>query len=89
VDTLADLFKGFHPDPKANPEFMRTLRGVVQYLPMMQFILDDQEQRLFTAQRYCFMGSIDDWIDSDHGKLAKFVRSYLKHLGNESYFELF
>jgi hypothetical protein len=89
VDTLADLFKDFRPDPKANPEFMRTLRGVIQYSPMMQFILDDKEQRLFTAQRYCFMSSIDDWIDIDYGKLAKLVRTYVKHLGEESYFELF
>jgi hypothetical protein len=37
---------------------------------MMQFILDDKEERLFTAQRYCFRGSIDDWIDIDYGKLS-------------------
>jgi hypothetical protein len=35
VDTLADLFKDFHPDPRSNLEFMTTLRGVVQYSPMM------------------------------------------------------
>jgi hypothetical protein len=89
VDTLAGLFKDFHPDPTANTKLMTTLRGVIQYSPMMQFILDDKEQRLFTAQRYCFRGSIDDWIDIDHGKLAKLVRTYIKHLGKESYFELF
>ncbi len=89
VETLAGLFKDFHPDPKANPELMVTLRGVIQYSPMLQFILDDQEQRLFTAQRYCFRGSIDDWIDIDHGKLATLVRTYVKHLDKESYFELF
>jgi len=89
VDTLADLFKDLHPDPKANPELMRTLRGVIQYSPMMQFVLDDKEDRRFTAQRYCFRGSIDDWIDIDYGKLSKLVRTYVNHLGNESYFELF
>ena len=89
IDHLADLFKDFHPNPKANPDLMSTLRGVVQYSPMMQFILDDKDQRLFTAQRYCFKGSIDDWIDIDYGKLAKLVGTYLKHLGQESYFELF
>ena len=89
VDTLVDLFKDFHPDPRSNLEFMTTLRGVIQYSPMMQFVLDDKEDRLFTAQRYCFMGSIDDWIDIDYGQLAKLVRTYVKHLGNESYFELF
>ena len=89
VDTLVDLFKDLHPDPAANPQLMTTLRGVIQYSPMLTFILDDKEQRLFTAQRYCFRGSIDDWIDIDHGKLAQLVRTYVKHLGYESYFELF
>ncbi len=89
VDTLVDLFKDLHPDPAANPQLMTTLRGVIQYSPMLTFILDDKEQRLFTAQRYCFRGSIDDWIDIDHGKLEKLVKTYVQHLGNESYFELF
>jgi 2-haloacid dehalogenase len=35
VDTLADLFKDFHPDSRSNLEFMTTLRGVIQYSPMM------------------------------------------------------
>lgn len=89
VDTLAELFKDFHPNLSANTKLMTTLRGVIQYSPMMQFILDDKEQRLFTAQRYCFRGSIDDWIDIDYGKLTNLVNKYVKHLGNESYFELF
>ena len=89
VDTLVDLFKDFHPDPTANPQLMTTLRGVIQYSPMMQFILDDKKERLFTVQRYCFRGSIDAWIDIGHGKLAQLVRTYVTHLGNESYFELF
>ncbi|MCZ6876268.1 MAG: hypothetical protein O7G88_22525 [bacterium] len=89
VDTLVDLFKDLHPDPTASPQLMTTLRGVIQYSPMLTFILDDKEQRLFTAQRYCFRGSIDDWIDIDHGKLEKLVKTYVQHLGNESYFELF
>ncbi len=89
VETLAGLFKDLHPNPSANPQVMMTLRGVIQYSPMLQFILDDPEERLFTAQRYCFRGSIDDWIDIDHGKLAILVRTYVKHLDKESYFELF
>jgi hypothetical protein len=88
LDTLADLFTDLHPDPTANPQLMATLRGVIQYSPMMQFILAEKAQRLFTVQRYCFRGSIDDWIDLDHGTLAQLVRTYVKHLGNASYFEL-
>ena len=70
VETLAGLFKELHPDPTANPQLMTVLRGVIQYSPMMQFILEEKEQRLFTVQRYCFRGSIDDWIDIDQGNLT-------------------
>jgi hypothetical protein len=55
----------------------------------MQFLLEDEQRRTFTAQRYCFIGSIDDWIDIGHGPLRKLVKRYVKHLGQESYFELF
>ena len=88
IETLAGLFEDLHPDPTANPQLMATLRGVIQYSPMMQFILEEKEQRRFTVQRYCFRGSIDDWIDLDQGTLAKLVRKYVPHLGNESYFDL-
>ena len=79
IETLAGLFQDIHPDPTANPKLMTVLRGVIQYSPMMQFILEEKEPRLFTVQRYCFRGSIDDWIDHDHGTLAKLVRTYVKH----------
>ena len=32
------------------------------YTEMMRFCLVDQERRTFTAERFCFRGSIDDWI---------------------------
>lgn len=60
----------------------------VHYSPMLQFTLEDSEGRVFSAQRYCFFGSIDDWIDIGHGDLATLVKTYLKHLGKDSYFEL-
>ncbi len=89
VDHLAGMLREFHPNPMSNPEVASLLRSAIHYSPMLQFILDDKDQRLFTAQRYCFKGSIDDWIDIDHGKLVKLVKTYLQHLGEESYFELF
>jgi len=61
----------------------------VQYAPMLQFILDDEKRRTFTAQRYCFRGSVDDWIDIGYGPLTTLVKQYVKHLGKESYFELY
>jgi hypothetical protein len=68
---------------------MSLLRKEIQYSPMLQFLLEDEQRRLFTAQRYCFRGSIDDWIDIGYGSLTTLVKQYVKHLGKESYFELF
>ena len=88
VETLADVFKGLSPTPSANRQLMSLLRKEIQYSPMLQFLLEDEQRRLFTAQRYCFRGSIDDWIDIGYGSLTTLVKQYVKHLGKESYFEL-
>ena len=89
VETLAELFKDLSPTPSANRQLMSLLRKEIQYSPMLQFLLEDEQRRLFTAQRYCFRGSIDDWIDIGYGSLTTLVKQYVKHLGKESYFELF
>ncbi len=41
------------------------------------------------TQRYCFLGRIDDWIEiGTQGNLQDLVENYVKHLGQESFFEL-
>jgi hypothetical protein len=60
------------------------------YTPIMRFILEDKVKRLFSAERFCFMGGIDDWIyigvtDS----LGKQAKKFIKHLGKDSFFELY
>ena len=89
IETLADLFKDMVPDPQSNAQLMTLLRKEIQYSPMLQFLLEDEQRRLFTAQRYCFRGSVDDWIDIGYGPLTTLVKHYVQHLGQESYFELF
>jgi hypothetical protein len=89
IETLAGLFQDIYSDPTTNPQLLTLLRKEIHYSPMLQFLLEDERRRLFTAQRYCFIGSIDDWIDIGHGPLTKLVKRYVKHLGQESYFELF
>jgi len=89
IDTLADLFKDLYPDPTANVELMANLRKAVHYSPMMVFQLVDATRRTFQTQRYCFLGSVDDWIEiGKPGKLPALVKKYVKHLGQDSYVEL-
>jgi hypothetical protein len=65
------------------------LRPHIRYSPVLQFILEDEERRIFVVQRYCYRGSIDDWIYvGGSGKLEKLVQQYVKHLDKESFFEL-
>lgn len=65
-------------------------RKALTYSPMLQFVLVDKKQRLFETQRYCFLGAIDDWIMiGTVGELPELVKTYVQHLGEESYFELY
>jgi hypothetical protein len=68
---------------------MTVLRQQLHYSPMLQFILVDEKQRCFWPQRYCFRGAIEDWISIGlPDTLSNVVKTYVKHLGKESYFEL-
>jgi hypothetical protein len=58
-------------------------------MPLLRFVLADAEQRTFFAQRYCFRGSVDDWIDlAGPGNLDALCRKFTPHLGQDSFYEL-
>jgi len=62
----------------------------LSYTPMMRFVLHDAEERTFTAERYCFLGGIDDWVNlSRPGPLRRLAREFVRHLGRDSFYELF
>jgi hypothetical protein len=89
IDALTNLFKALYPDPTTNVELMANLRKAVHYSPMLVFQLVDAQRRTFQTQRYCFLGSVDDWIEiGKPGKLSTLVKRYVKHLGQDSNVEL-
>jgi len=62
----------------------------VDYSPIMKFTLKDSKKRLFMAERYCFLGSVDDWIYiGEPDSLKNLVKKYIKHLDQDSFFDLF
>ena len=68
----------------------KALDSILEYSPMMRFVLTDNEKKRFVVERFCFLGSIDDWINiGGPDKLENLIKRYLKHLGKESFFELF
>jgi hypothetical protein len=57
--------------------------------PMMKFVLVDEETREYSAYRWCFKGSIDDWIElGSWGQLQDLVDQYCPALGTDRFYEL-
>ena len=53
-------------------------------------MLIDEEERLFEPQRYSFLGSIDDWINiGDIDRLPELVETYVPHLDEDSFYDLY
>jgi hypothetical protein len=60
------------------------------YVPVMRFVLQDEAERAFAPERYCFRGSVEDWISiGEPDQLGKLASKFLKHLGRDSIYELY
>jgi len=77
VEAKGDKIIVHTPDQEVDDEFVSRLspfaqlRGIdvrqymgkrASFTPMMRFVLSDKEERTFYTERFCFRGSIDDWI---------------------------
>ena len=61
-----------------------------QFTMIMRFILTDREKRLFKAQRMCFLGSEESWIDIEVDKpIEKLSATLIPMLGTPDFFQLF
>ncbi len=76
--------------PSMGAKLQDTIALRSQYMKMMRFDLVDADERLYTARRWCFRGSIDDWFPllSPPSPLPEVVDKYVPHLGKESFYEL-
>jgi hypothetical protein len=55
----------------------------------MRFILDDQKTREYHAERWCYEGSIDDWIYAGHsGRIDRMAKKLIPKLGTDEFYEL-
>ncbi|MEJ2170704.1 MAG: hypothetical protein P8X90_34860 [Desulfobacterales bacterium] len=57
-----------------------------QFRVEMRFILADPENHTFRAQRWCYLGSIDDWIDIDYGSIEHLAKEWIPLLGTDELF---
>jgi hypothetical protein len=89
IDALAAIVCNPHASLEENTRRMSLLRQGIHYSPILVFQLVDGTRRTFQTQRYCFLGSVDDWIEiGKPGKLTQLVKKYVKHLGQDSYVAL-
>jgi len=87
---LPRLVSMLNPAMARNAKAMENLAAKLGYYePMMRFRLVDGKQRTFRAERFCSLGGIDDWIFiGQDGPLTSLVAEYVRHLGQESFYEL-
>jgi hypothetical protein len=66
-----------------------SLESRAQFTPVLRFILADLEQRTFRTERWCYLGSIDDWIDvGPMGPVDRLARHWVPKLGTDALFEV-
>jgi hypothetical protein len=86
VSFLSKMFGGFPGGEQAERDWVGNNAA---YLPMLRFTLADQDERLFSVERWCFRGGIDDWHFLARPKsLAQQTEAYLPRLNRESFYEL-
>jgi hypothetical protein len=85
AETIAEL-AGPGINQRATQDY---IRSHALYHPMLRFRLTAKEERLYSADRWCFLGSIDDWYPiAVNRPLDALAKELLPHLGGDSFFEL-
>jgi hypothetical protein len=75
------------PDVISKAEEFRVHHG--HYEKLLRFELIDDATRIFVPFRWCFRGTIDDWIPLGRpGMLSDLIETFAPHLGQESFFDL-
>src|ERR1700722_3987202 len=72
-------------------DFAKIAKENVAYMPLLRFTLTDGSKRIFSTERWCFRGSIDDWIslfEYDEGSLRELCEDLFPHLGQESFYDI-
>ncbi|MCD6274131.1 MAG: hypothetical protein J7K30_15115 [Deltaproteobacteria bacterium] len=91
IDGLKALFERLpFGEHQSDSCIIEKLEREITYKPMMRFILEDKQQRIFIAQCFCFKGSVDDWIYiGGPDSLENLLKAYFNHLGQESFYGLY
>ena len=82
------------PLPERLRQVYEGLREVLdqhaRFSPVLRFILVDEKKRTFRAERWCYLGSVDDWIDvGPIGPVRRLARKLIPKLGSDAFFDLY
>jgi hypothetical protein len=90
ADGLISALEGAGLLPKAKEGDLRTaLERSAQFSPVLRFILEDEETRVYRAERWCYSGGINDWLLVSTGSVEQLARRMIPTLGTDAFFELF
>jgi hypothetical protein len=90
VNKMMEFLEGFPILPNARERLEEDKERYSQFIPVMRFILDDQESREYHAERWCYSGSIDDWIYAGHsGRIDRLAKKLIPILGTDEFYELY
>lgn len=90
ADGLISDLKGLSFMTRAKEADLRAiLERSAQFTLVLRFILEDEEARVYRAERWCYSGSIDDWIFVDTGPLERLAQRMIPTLGTDAFYELF
>ena len=87
------VVSGLHLPGLSRPGLSERLRALeerhAQYTPVLRFTLLDPARRWFGAERMCYLGSIDDWLELGRtGPVAELAPALIPTLGTDQFYEL-
>ena len=87
------LFRELQTSGLSIPDLAERLQAeeehYARYTPVLRFILLDPKQRRFGAQRWCYRGRIDGWLElAQTGPVAKLASALIPTLGTDQFYEL-
>jgi hypothetical protein len=86
IDVLKEVFRKGTPEGLSLPEAINLM---LSFTPALQFTLENKENRLFIAKRFCLPGAVDEWRHiAGPDSLENLASEYVEYLGTESFHEL-
>lgn len=91
IGAMAGIFAPYLSSRSLPHDGLRAiLERSASYAPIMRFAIVNEIERIFVPERFCFRGSVNEWIYIGGGDSLEVVaKKYIPHLGQESFYELY